>query len=189
MERPILRASDHPDGDLVKEVHAYFGLCMYFAQVFETGLINALTALETAADKKPFRQTFDTYYAKHEAQTFGNLLKALARHKFFPDDLIEEVTRLKADRDNLAHRFFRDHDLDFMTVGGCYVMIEELESRRKRFMDIDRRVTQLEDKAFEGLGFDAQNLRAETDRIKDEMTREARARYSSSIPSAEAKDG
>jgi len=174
-------ATAHPDGDLVKEVHAYFGLCMYFAQVFETGLINALTALETASDERPFRQTFDTYYAKHEALTFGNLLKALSRHKFFPTDLLREVEALKSDRDHLAHRFFRDHDLDSATVAGCYAMIEELEERRKRFMDLDERVAKLEDKAFEKLGFDAEKLRTETSKIMAEMMEESTTRYSSRL--------
>ncbi|HEY4941506.1 MAG TPA: hypothetical protein VII56_08760 [Rhizomicrobium sp.] len=174
-----INASASPDGELVKEVHAYFGLCMYFAQVFETELINTLTALETATDEKPFRQTYDMYYAKHEALTFGNLVRGLIRHNFFPSALIEEINALKADRDHLAHRFFRDHDLNFMTVGGCYIMIEELETRRKKFMDVDRRISELGTRAFEKLGFDTETLRKETDKIKEEMIREAQARYSS----------
>ncbi|MBV8798909.1 MAG: hypothetical protein JOY77_07340 [Alphaproteobacteria bacterium] len=175
----MLNASDHPDGELVKEVHAYFGLCMYYAQVFETGLINALTALETAASQRPLRQTFDSFYSKHEALTFGNLLNALVRHKFFPPDLLERAKALKADRDHLAHRFFRDHDLDALTVGGCYAMIEELERRRQAFVALDRQVTELEDKAFVGIGFDAGRLREETGKIMDQMLEEARALYSS----------
>ena len=180
----IADTSTRPNGDLVKEVHAYFGLCMYFAQVFETGLINALTALETAVDKKPFRATFDAYYAKHESLTFGNLLKMLSRHKFFSDDLLKEAETLKLDRDYLAHRFFRDHNLDELTIAGCYAMIDDLETRRKRFMDLDQKVTALEDRAFEKLGFDTETLRSETSRIQAEMIEEAKTRYVSKLPSA-----
>jgi hypothetical protein len=179
MQNSLPNASDPPDGDLVKEVYAYFGLCMYFAQDFETGLINALTALETATNEKPFRQTFDALYAKHEALTFGNLLKSLARHKFFPADLIKTVEQLKADRDHLAHRFFRDHVMHFTTVGGCSIMIEELERRRTAFAALDERVTELEDTAFERLGFDVEGLRSETQTIIAEMLTEERARYDS----------
>ena len=62
----LINAADSPEGDLVKDVYAHFGLCVYLAQVFETGLINVLTAIETSASKTPTRQTFDVLYAKHQ---------------------------------------------------------------------------------------------------------------------------
>lgn len=73
---------DDPDEELVKEVFAHFGLCLYLSQVVETGIINILTALETATSSQSTRQTFDALYEKHEALTFGNLLKELKRHIF-----------------------------------------------------------------------------------------------------------
>jgi len=177
----ILDASASPDDNLAKEVYAHFGLCMYLAQVFETGLINMLTALETAVSKKPTRQTFDALYVKHEALTFGNIMKALSAHNFLPKDLEEEIKELKGDRDHLAHRFFRDHDLDLITVGGSYVMIQELVVRRDRFARLDRKVSALEDKAFERIGFDPDTMRTKTKEILAEMEAEAHARYSSKI--------
>ena len=111
-------ASDAPDDELVKEVYAYFGLCMYMAQVFEAGLINILTALEAAASSQPTRRNFDRLYVKHEALTFGNLLKGLEKHNFLPMDLLVEARKVKSLRDHLAHRYFREHVLDSMTIGG-----------------------------------------------------------------------
>ncbi|HEY4113272.1 MAG TPA: hypothetical protein VGM17_04355 [Rhizomicrobium sp.] len=177
MELPDAAAS--PDGDLVKEVYAYFGLCMYFAQVFETGLINVLTLLETAA-AKPSSQTeheaiFDSLYARHESLTFGNLLRALAKHGLIPFKLLEEARILKADRDHLAHRFFRDHDLDFATVGGCYSMIESLEVRRAKFSELDRRISAVVYRAYEASG-QSSKLKRVMDKIEAEMLDEARDR-------------
>ena len=174
-------ASSAPPPDLRKEVHAHFGLCMYFAQVFETGLINILTALETAQSKVPTREAFEASYVRHESFTFGNLMKALAAHKFLPNDIEKEAYGLKADRDHLAHRFFREHDLDELTVGGCYAMIEELEARRERFRALDKRVSQLETEAFVRLGFNPQQLAFLERKHKSEMLDEARARYSAKV--------
>lgn len=177
----LTNTSDPPDDDLVKEVYAHFGLCIYLSQVFETGMINILTALETAVSKSPTRQTFDQLYGKHESLTFGNLLKALKVHDFLPADLLKEVRQLKAERDYLAHRFFRDHDLDFMTVAGCYVMIEFLESRRDRFISVDERVSQFQVQALAKIGIDPERFDAMTDHELSKMLEMARSRYSSKL--------
>ena len=88
---------------MCKDVYAHFGLCVYLAQVFETELINVLTAIETSASKTPTRQTFDVLYAKHQTLTFGNLMSALSKHSLFPAELAAQVQKLKDERDNLAH--------------------------------------------------------------------------------------
>lgn len=176
----VENAATRPDGELCKEVYAHYGLCMYLAQVFETGLINILTALETAASEHPDQQTFEVFYERHEGLTFGNLMKALAHHHILPDDLTEEVRLLKAERDRLAHHFWREHDLDFMTVGGCHVMIERLEQFQCRFADLDRRVTQIQTLAFDRLGFGRETFDTLSQQAMAEMQEEAITRYASS---------
>jgi hypothetical protein len=179
----FLDASDPPDDDLVKEVYAHFGLCMYFAQVFETGLINILTALATAQNAIPTSTTFDMLYAQHERLTFGKLMKALSGYRFLPEELEREAMLLKSERDHLAHRFFRDHDLDFMAVGGCHSITEELEQRRERFIALDRQVSDYQSLALRKLGFRPDMLQARCEEIMTEMLQEARARFSSPIGS------
>jgi hypothetical protein len=178
---PFLDASASPDGDLVKEVYAHFGLCMYCAQVFEIGLINILTALEAERSKTPIRATYDRLYQQHEGLTFGNLIKALSRHDFLTAEVLEEALRLKAERDDLAHRFFRDHDMDFMSLGGCYLMIEELEERRERFITLDARVSALQAGAFKKLGFTLETFEASYNAAMTQMLQEARTKFSSRL--------
>lgn len=173
----LIDASAAPDGDLCKEVYAHFGLCMFLAQVFETGLINILTALETAASENPIRRTFDELYAKHETLTFGNLMKALQRHNIVPSDLEQQILQLKAERDRLAHRFFREHDLNFATIAGCSVMIEQLTALREQFTEVDQRLSALQEPAFARIGLDPGKFRKATSEILVEMRREARSRY------------
>jgi hypothetical protein len=173
--------SDSPDENLVKEVYAHFGLCVFFSQVIETNLINFLTALETAASKVPTRRTFDDLYAKHESFTFGNLMKALSAHGFLPNDVMQDVQRLKAERDHLAHRYFRDHDLDFMTVGGCNQMIDDLQARRDRFIEVDRRMSGFHTTALAKIGVAPEQIDTTMERTMVEMLGEARARWASKI--------
>lgn len=181
----IIDASAPPEGELIKDVYAYFGLCMYFAQVFETGLINVLTVLETSSQSATTQQAyatlFDKLYVKHEMLTFGNLLKALMQHNFLPSDVLENAKALKSERDHLAHRFFRDHSRDALTVGGCLQMIEILEESRMRFQDLDCRVTKLLDEAFVKRGASPSWLKQETKRLMDEMRDEAIAQRCSKV--------
>lgn len=164
---------EDPDDELVKEVFAHFGLCLYLSQVIETGLINALTALETAASSEPTRQTFDTLYEEHEGLTFGNLLKKLSRHNFLPRDLAVDSSRMKSKRDHLAHRFFRDHDIDFVAPNGCRHMIDILQRQRDEFDDLNKRIMAIQADSFSRMGLNIENFEKETRRIIEKLRSDA----------------
>jgi len=171
--------TNEPDGELAKEVYAHFGLCMYLAQVFETGLINILTTLETSSSEIPTRSTFDKLYEQHKTLSFGNLLRKLERHNFLPNELFNEVERLKLLRDELAHHFFRDHVLDFVTAGGCHKMIEKLELHREEFLALDEKISKLLTKLERKLGVDQKQI----DKIMEEKLEEARKKAAPLIKS------
>ena len=48
-----------------------------------------------------------------------------------------------------------------MTIGGCYLMIEQLEARRLRFQELDRQVSEYGLKAYEKIGFDVARLQTD----------------------------
>lgn len=168
--------SDSPDDELIKEVYAHFGLCMYRAQVFESALINILTLLETSASKSPTRKTFDDFYKKHERLTFGQLMAALETHKILPARLAHKIRGLKAERDHLAHQYFRDHALEFQTVGRCRRMIEDLKARTVRFITLDEQVTDFQNETFSRLGFDLAQYSKDYETALAEMLANARKR-------------
>lgn len=168
---------DDPDEELVKEVFAHFGLCLYLSQVVETGIINILTALETATSSQSTRQTFDALYEKHEALTFGNLLKELKRHNFFAENLEKDVRDMKSSRDYLAHRFFRNHDIDFITPAGCRHMIDILQQHKDRFDCLDKEIESIQVDAFAKAGLDVENFEVKTKKIIDELRSEARKKW------------
>ena len=177
MNLKLTDASIPPNGDLVKEVYAHFGLCIFLSHVFETGMINILTALETASSKKPTRGVFDNLYAKHEKLTFGKLMKALKGHGLIPNDLMREMHQLKTVRNHLAHRFFRDHHLDFMSQGGCHYMIEILEAHQENFDAVDERVAQIQIQVLAKIGIDPEQFGAMKDHAIAQMLEEAHSRY------------
>jgi hypothetical protein len=166
---------DKPDDDLARDVYAHFGLCMYIAQVFETGLINILTNLEHIKSKNATEENFDRLYKRNETLTFGNLMNALSKHNFVPQNLMQEARALKDERDHLAHRFFRDHDLDMPTVAGCNHMIEILTDRRDRFSALDHKISALLDNVYQRELGDGV-WRKKLDEIEQEMRNEARER-------------
>lgn len=160
---------DDPDEELIKEVFARFGLCLYLSQVVETGMINILTALETATSSQPTRQTFDALYKEHEDLTFGNLLKKLKRHNFFAENLEEDVRHMKSSRDHLAHRFFRNHDIDFITPAGCRHMIDILRQHKDRFDRLNKEIEAIQVNAYPKAGLDVESFEVETRKRVDEF--------------------
>lgn len=141
----IWPASDF-DACQIREVYSRFGLAMFQAQVLEHGIVNALLVLRLMptmndySDRQDWEAAFDRFYDVELSKTFGNMLKALQLLEDFPPDLIERLRSAKVERDYLAHRFFREHDMDFMTPEGRTKMIVECERLVELFQALDREV-------------------------------------------------
>ncbi|MBL8557621.1 MAG: hypothetical protein JNM47_02795 [Hyphomonadaceae bacterium] len=132
-----------PDGEIVKEVYARFGLAVYFAQCCETSLIGLLADIETASCAQPSQAKFDEFYLKNEKLTFGNLLRKFEK-LFSPDGhLLARLHAFKLERDELSHRFFRKHSLRLTTVGGCTELISMLETVAASYESIDADLAKL----------------------------------------------
>jgi hypothetical protein len=144
----IWPASDFDDAQ-VREVYSRFGLAMFMAQVLEHGMVNALLVLRLMptmkdhADRSSWDEAFDRFFDAELAKTFGNMVRALEQTGAFAPDLIARLGTAKVQRDHLAHRFFREHDLNFMTRPGRTKMIAECEVLIELFKGIDREVESL----------------------------------------------
>lgn len=70
----------HRDEDLddavyqTREVYAQYGRSMYYAQVLEHGLVNALSFAQIASDSTPTRETLDFNFDRNTSATMGLLL-------------------------------------------------------------------------------------------------------------------
>lgn len=116
-------AADFDDAQ-VREVYSRYGLAMFMAQALEHGMVNALLVLRPLptrkkhADRSSWDEAFDRFYDIEPAKTFGNMARALEQTQAFSPDLGERLRSAKVQRDHLAHRFFREHNMDFMTRPG-----------------------------------------------------------------------
>jgi hypothetical protein len=134
--------ADDEDSIQIREVYSRYGLAMYQAQVLEHGMVNAviiarmLPTMRNHSDKAAWEEAFDRAYDVELAKTFGNMLRALAPLAL-PDDLMVRLHAAKIERDHLAHRFFREHDEDFLGPAGRTRMIAACEGIIERFAEID----------------------------------------------------
>ncbi len=137
-----------PDFDSVqvREVYSRYGLAMFMAQVLEHGMVNTLLVLRLLptmkdhANRSSWDEAFEHFYDAELAKTFGNMVRALEQTGAFSPDLVERLRAAKVHRDHLAHRFFREHDADFMSRSGRTRMIAECEELIELFQGIDREV-------------------------------------------------
>lgn len=141
----IWPTSDYDDAQ-VREVYSRYGLAMFMAQVLEHGMVNALLVLRLLppmrehAHRSSWDEALDRFFDAELSKTFGNMVRALEQTGAFSSDLLGRLRSAKVQRDHLAHRFFREHDLDFMTRPGREKMIAECEELIELFKGVDREV-------------------------------------------------
>lgn len=134
--------ADDPKSAQIREVYARYGLAMYQAQVLEHGVVNAviiarvLPTMSNYADRRAWEESFDRAYDSELAKTFGNMLRAL-EPLGLSDEIMVRLRGAKRERDRLAHRFFREHDENFLSQGGRTTMIAECEAAIESFSTVD----------------------------------------------------
>ena len=126
----------------IREVYSRYGLAMYQAQVLEHGMVNAviiarmLPIMRSHPDRSAWEDAFDRAYDVELSKTFGNMLRAI-EPLGVPMDLVQRLRCAKIERDRLAHRFFREHDEDFLGAAGRTKMIAECEDAIETFTKTD----------------------------------------------------
>lgn len=130
----------------IREVYSRYGLAMYMAQVLEHGMVNADIVVRTLGtraahdDEASWHAAFDAAYEVGLAKTYGNMLRHIERLEGFPPDLLARLRQAKEDRDALAHRFFRQNDIAFMSPQGRTAMIAWCEARIELFKELSDEV-------------------------------------------------
>ena len=131
--------------ETTKEVYARFGLAMYYAQVLEHGLVNALVCLQqlpnkraVARDREQWNTAVDEFLDHHFQTTLGRMIKSFREGSEVPPDLEGLLGRALEKRNWLTHHYFRERADEFVTHDGRLRMISELEIVRKLLDDADR---------------------------------------------------
>ena len=135
------------DGEQVKEVYAKFGLVVYFAQVLEHGIVNALVILDLIPSSRHLARSadewgseVDAFMDRHFQATMGRMMKNLRDITQVDDDLEQLLREALRKRNWLVHDFFRERATEFMSSPGQEQMISEIDGCRDLFESADKRL-------------------------------------------------
>ncbi len=117
--------SEYDEDEHVKEVYARFGLAVYYAQVLEHGLVNALVVLDLIPNRRHLARSrdewgtqFDAFTDRHFEATMGRLMKNLRAVTQVHADLEKLLQDVLNRRNWLVHDFFRERATEFMSALG-----------------------------------------------------------------------
>lgn len=140
-----------------REVYARYGLAMYFAQVVEHTIVNLMIALRLPERGALTKQDIDQFMNEAFAMTFGRLLKELRRMDQPTHFLQRDLDQTRNMRNWLAHRYFRDRAVQFMSPAGRVAMLQELDDATSLFLEVNEHLERLsaEVRAANNVGEDA----------------------------------
>lgn len=148
------REIPEPDLDDPKEVYAFFGLAMYWVQVFEHSVTNLAAGLRFSTAPLISKALFDSVFQKLDQETLGGLLTATRSLISFPSDIDKQLTLCLKKRNYLTHRFFKTHSLNLLHSNGRELIIYELKSIIEMFIDADEVVTPMYYEIWKKFGID-----------------------------------
>ena len=135
-EVPDLALMD--DQDQHREVYAWAGLALYYAQVFEQGMIRAayVAQIENNSLVSEFTSAED-FHGVADRETAGKIIRRVREHVALSPEL-EAICLACVDRRNfLAHHFFSERSDSFARLEGRQQMLEELREMIVGFQTAD----------------------------------------------------
>jgi len=140
------------EGTDEKEVYAFFGLCSYYGQILEQGVINLAVVLRARGLTRVTGQDVVRLFDDFEQRTVGQLVRDVRQQVDFSQDLENALRVAVRDRNYLAHGFFSRHVVDFCSNPGRLAMIRELRELTVRFQTTDRMLDSVTLPLWERLG-------------------------------------
>jgi len=141
---------EYDEDEHVKTVYAYFGLAIYFSQVLEHGLVNALVNVDLIprragrqVPKQEWFKEFDSFMDQHFETTLGKMIRSLKSVIAVPEGLESVLAAALKKRNFLAHHYFKDRAAEFMTKSGRDEMISELQEARMLFEEADDKLDEV----------------------------------------------
>lgn len=127
-----------------KDVYAYFGHAMYRAQCVEQSIIQLIVFFDFFPKHVPNMKSADEWAKNYDqfdeflsAKTMGGLVKNLVSLGAVEPSLEEKLRVALKKRNWLAHRFYVDHALNFVSKKGRDLMIRELQECGELFDAIE----------------------------------------------------
>lgn len=139
--------TEQDDSEDVKEVYARFGLAVYFAQVLEHGVVNALVILDLIPSRRHLARSseewgaaVDGFMDRHFEATMGRMMKSLRDATQVSAELEGLLRGALKKRNWLVHDYFRERATEFMSSAGREQMLREVDECRDLFQTTDQRL-------------------------------------------------
>lgn len=129
-----------PGDHHTREMYARYGLAMYFAQVVEAAIKNALLMARLSDDQFATVDDFDAAFATNFKTVLGRLVERFKPFLAHDELLGEDLQLALAARNQLAHHFFWDHAADSMSWDGRERMMRECDAASELFQEISARL-------------------------------------------------
>ncbi|MBT3362192.1 MAG: hypothetical protein HN929_06080 [Chloroflexi bacterium] len=159
-----------PDESDDKEVFAFFGLCSYWIQILEQGLVNLYVSLKIRNLTHLTHEEIDALFDRARGKTLGRLISDVRVHIDVPTGLEAALANALKDRNFVTHHFFIIHDIDIISKRRRVKMIDELRQIVGRLQTVDNELELITHPLWERIGLTADMFQAEL----AEMEAEAR---------------
>lgn len=140
-----------PESDQIREVYAYAGAALYFAQVLEHGLANLVVVTQIGSEIRSL-DALDARWEELFGLTMGRQLREALKIAEFSSDEIEQLEEALKSRNFLAHDFFRERAKELLSIAGRNKLLNELREMRQQFEDADALLEPRTDKLSTRLG-------------------------------------
>jgi hypothetical protein len=161
------------DDDQSREMYAGYGVAMYYAQVLERALANAISMAQTTSTEFGTLADFDAAMRSDSSATVDTLLRRL--EAFVADDveLVADLERALDLRTEFAHDFFWRHVVDADSREGRERMIAASVAAKDRFWSVTERLEPVLRRFLESLGISPEHYAREVRSVLGEMPRDA----------------
>jgi len=136
--------SEMDESDQNREVYAWVGLALYYAQVLEEGVLGLIFAVRaTDGTLRRDFETADDFFDAHASKTLGQMLNDMRQRVDLPAGIEDDTRAALAKRNFLVHHFFKDRIELVFTVAGRRQVIQELHEAVELFVLADEQLTAL----------------------------------------------
>ena len=135
-------AERNVDPEQIKEVYARFGLAMYHAQCLEHQLVLILATKYGAGPTRLSDVEFENVLDALFSRTLGHLVNEIGKLASLSEDEEGRLQQALKQRNWLAHEYFSDRSIDFLSESGREMMVEELQEISDFLHSLDELFTQ-----------------------------------------------
>lgn len=141
-----------PEDHQNREVHARYGLAMYYAQAVEASIKSALVLAKVNESVITNQADFEDTWTDNFTATMGRLLQRFKPYLGGDDEIGEDLQLALKVRNQLAHHFYWDHTGDILTTAGRQRMITECGADAEFFHELNERVFEVSNRYADAMG-------------------------------------